>query len=146
VLFTDESRFPLTHRDGCQRVWRLHGEQYILNVVQEGEKFEQGSVMVWGGISIDGRMDLVVRDNLTAARYIELILLQHVLIAAYSVRPKFLLMHDNARAHVACISRAVLQELHIQDMEWPAVSPNPNPIHHVWDRVNRSVHGHPVSP
>ena len=117
MLFTDESRFPLTHRDGCQRVWRLHGEQYILNVVQEGEKFEQGSVMVWGGISIDGRMDLVVRDNLTAARYIELILLQHVLIAAYGVGPEFELMHDNARTHAARIIRAVLRELDIQEME-----------------------------
>jgi hypothetical protein len=42
--------------------------------------------MVWGGISIDGRMDLVVvHGNLTAVGYIEQILLQHVLIAAYGV-------------------------------------------------------------
>ena len=79
------------------------------NVVQEGDRFGQGSVMVQSGISIDGRMDLViVRDNLTAAKYIEQILLQHVLVAAYSVGPEFVLMHDNVRAHVARITRAVL--------------------------------------
>ena len=77
------------------------------NVVQEGDRFGQGSVMVWGGISIDGHTDLViVRGNLTAAGYIEQILLQHVLVAAYGVSPEFVLMHDNARAHVVRITRA----------------------------------------
>ena len=59
-----------------------------------------------------GRTDLVVvRGNLTAAGHIEQILRQHVLVAAYGVGPQFVLMHDNARAHVACITRVVLQEL-----------------------------------
>ena len=72
------------------------------NVVQEGNRFGQGSVMVWGGISIDGHTDLVVvRDNLTAEGDMEQILLQHVLVAAYDVGPEFVLMHYNARAHVA---------------------------------------------
>ena len=71
MLFTDESRFPLTQRDGRQRVWRRHGEQHMPNV-QEGGRFGQGSVMVWGGININGRTDLVVVPrNLTAAEYIE---------------------------------------------------------------------------
>jgi hypothetical protein len=65
--------------------------------------------------------------------------------AAYDVGPEFVLMHDNARAHVARITRAIL-ELDIQEMEGPAVSPNLNPIKHVWDRLNRSVRGCPVPP
>jgi hypothetical protein len=77
--------------------------------VQEGDRFGQGSVMVWGGISIDGRTDLVVvRVNLTTTGYIEQILLQHILVAAYGIGPEFVLIHDNARAHVARITRAVL--------------------------------------
>ena len=36
VLFTDESRFPPTQRDGCQRIWRRRGEQYMPNV-EEGD-------------------------------------------------------------------------------------------------------------
>jgi Transposase and inactivated derivatives len=135
-----KSRFPLTQCDRRQLVWRRHGKQYMPNVVQEV------SVMMWGGISIDGYMDLIVRGNLTALGYIEQMLLQHVLVPAYSVGPEFILMHDNARAHVARITRAVLRELDIQEMEWPAVSPDLNPIEHVWDRLNRSVHGRPVPP
>ena len=57
-------------------------------------------MMVWGGISIDGNTDLViVHGNLTTAGYIEQILLQHVLVAAYGVGPEFVLMDNNARAH-----------------------------------------------
>ena len=46
------------------------------NIIQEGKRFEQGSVMVWGDISIEGHTDLVViYGNLTAADYINQILL-----------------------------------------------------------------------
>ena len=46
--------------------------------------------MVWSDISIDDRKDLVVfHSNLTAAGYIEQILLQHVWVAAQGVGPKF---------------------------------------------------------
>ena len=63
--------------------------------------------MVWH--SIDDHKDLVfVHGNLTTVGYIEQILLQHVLVAAYGVDPEFVLMHDNPRAHVARITRAVL--------------------------------------
>ena len=41
---------------------------YMPNIVQEGDRFGQGSVMVWGGICINGYKDLVViHGNLTAA-------------------------------------------------------------------------------
>jgi hypothetical protein len=134
-----------SQRDGRQHIWRCRGDQYMPNVVQEDDQFGQGSVMVWGDISIDGHMDLAVFcSNLTAAGYIEQILLQHVSVAAYGVGPEFILMHDNARAHVARITRAVLRELDIQEMEWPTVSPDLSLIEHVWDRLNRSVCGHPV--
>ena len=71
-----------------------------------------------GCISTDGRTDLVVvRGNLTAVGNIEHILLQHVLVGAYRVGPEFVLVHDNARAHVARITRAVLRELDIREMK-----------------------------
>jgi hypothetical protein len=37
LLFTEESRFPLTQRDGRERVCRRRGEQYMPYVVQEGD-------------------------------------------------------------------------------------------------------------
>ena len=51
-----------------------------------------------------------------------------MLVAAYGADPEFVLIHDNAWAHVARITRALLLELDIQEMEWPVVSPDLNPI------------------
>ena len=65
-------------------------------------------MMVWGGISVDDRTDLVVvRGNLAAAGYVEQILLQHVLVTAYVVGPEFVLKHHNAcSAHrQSCLAR-----------------------------------------
>ena len=64
------------------------------NFVQEGDQFGQVSVVVWGGISIECRTDL------TTAGFIEQILLQHVLVAAYGLGPESVLMLGNSRAHV----------------------------------------------
>ena len=50
VLFSDESRFNLSHHDGRIRVFRRRGERFADNCLRERDRFGGGSVMVWGGI------------------------------------------------------------------------------------------------
>ena len=57
VLFTDESRFTLSTCDGRERVWRRQGEHYAACNIVQHDRFGGGSVMVWGGISMEGRTD-----------------------------------------------------------------------------------------
>jgi hypothetical protein len=72
VLFTDEPRFRLTRCDGRVRVYRRPGERYTAANVQEVDRFGRGSVMVWAGISVDNRTELVVvPGRLNAMNYIE---------------------------------------------------------------------------
>jgi transposase len=132
VLLTDESRFRLTRCDGRVRVYRRPGERYRAATIQEVDRFGRVSVMVWAGISIDNRIDLIgVPGRLNAMNYIENILEDHVVPAAYGVGQNFILMQDNAKPHTAGITRNFLQERGIQVMEWPALSPDLNPIEHV---------------
>ena len=66
VLFTDESQFNLSWYDRRARVWRSTGERYqACNIVQH-DRFDSGSVMVWGGISLEGRTDLHVLNHVVA--------------------------------------------------------------------------------
>jgi len=63
------------------------------------------SVMVWGGICLGTRTELVVVNGaLNADGYIRDVLQEHVVPTNHIGEP-FLLMHDNARPHKArCVS------------------------------------------
>ena len=103
VLFTDESRYCLDFTDRRARVWRRPGERLHADNIAEHDRYGGGSVMVWGGISWDGRTYLCVlhRGTLTAQRYRDDILDVHVRPYAYAIGDPFILMDYNARPHTA---------------------------------------------
>jgi hypothetical protein len=148
IMFTDESRFALCSNDGRVRVWRRAGERFLPSTVQEVVPFGNGSVMVWGGISIDDKSDLVVIRNgaLNARRYIDEVLQTQIQPRAHAGGENFVLMQDNARPHVARIVTDYLQEQNIAIMQWPACSPDMNPIEHLWDELGRRIRNRQNAP
>ena len=130
------------------RVWRVPNERFAPVCVAEHDRFGGGSVMVWAGISAQGKTDLNVIDNgtLTALRYVNEILDVYVRPYAGAVGENFILMDDNARAHTARITDQYLEQATIVRMEWPARSPDLNPIEHAWDMLQTAVSSRPVQP
>ena len=75
-LFSDESRFNLSHHDGRIRVFRRRAECFAYNCLIERDRFGGWSVMVWGGIIGRRKTNLiVVQGNLKAQGNINQILL-----------------------------------------------------------------------
>ena len=97
---------------------------------------------------MEGRTDLYWLENgsLTAIRYRDEILEPIVRPYAGAVGPGFLLMHDNARPHVARVCRQYLEDEGIDRIEWPSRSPDLNPIEHLWDIMFQSIRRRQVAP
>ncbi|UYV81694.1 hypothetical protein LAZ67_20002009 [Cordylochernes scorpioides] len=48
-------------------------------------------------------------------------------------------MDDNSRPHRARLVNEYLQSENIRKMDWPARTPDLNPIEHVWDALGRRI-------
>ncbi|GFT25360.1 transposable element Tcb2 transposase [Trichonephila clavipes] len=129
-------------------IWRDRVSRNNPAFVRESVRFGGGGVLVYGGISIDGRTDLyIIRDGpLTARRYREEILRPIVVPYAAAIGDDFILMDDNCRPHRANLVEDFLFEEGIVRMEWPACSPDMNPINHVWDALAKRVAGRQPPP
>jgi hypothetical protein len=141
VLFTNESRFCRFSNDRSMRVYRRPGEPYVHCNIAQAVSYGKGSIKVWGGISLEGRTQLVIvnQGRLTAERYVTTILEPHVEPYASYIGENSILMNDNARPHTAQIVRQYFQEVIIVTMNWPARSAVLNPIEHLWDNMGRSL-------
>ena len=145
VMFSDESRYLLYRADGRQRVYRRNGERYRDNCLVERDRFGGGALMVWAGISYGHRTPLVFIDGpLTAQRYVDVIL--RPVVVPFVRQRNVTFQQDNARAHVARLSMAFLQQNNVNVMNWPPYSPDLSPIEHLWDVLDRRVRNRPQPP
>ncbi|GBL86859.1 hypothetical protein AVEN_96083-1 [Araneus ventricosus] len=85
---------------------------------------------------LDGRTPLHVfeRGTVTGVRYRDEILEPYVRLFRGAVGPEFILMGDRA-----LLVDEFLKSEDIRRMDWPARSPDLNPIQHVWDALRRAI-------
>ena len=145
LVFSDESEFT-TNDASCRQQWVPSGHRQSLVQRESMSKFNIPCVMVWGAIGIGWRSPLVrvekKRDEDTqrvkrmdAERYIRVCLSK---VVPQLLRHQSLFMQDGARCHTAKRVKEYLIRKGVSWIDdWPAYSPDMNPIESVWALLNR---------
>ncbi|GFU91062.1 transposable element Tcb2 transposase [Trichonephila clavipes] len=122
VLFTDESRFSLSSDSHRILIWRERKAAIIPRTSLKGI----GSV--------------------NGTRYCNEILLPYVRLFRGAMGLQFLFMDDNAPCHRPVAAEELLESEDIERMDWPARSPDLNPIERVWDFLGRRLAARTLPP
>ncbi|GFX46836.1 transposable element Tcb2 transposase [Trichonephila clavipes] len=89
--------------------------------------------------SVITNMNLYLSGRDAGRGLISLALQFHLDFIRGAMGAEFLFMHDNARPRRSNIVDECLQSEDITRMNWPAYSPDLNPIKHVWDMLGRRI-------
>ncbi|GFS86316.1 transposable element Tcb2 transposase [Trichonephila clavipes] len=148
VLFTDESRFSLSSDSHRILIWRERGSRNYPSNIIERDRYGGHGVLVWGGIMLGSRTDLHIFDagSVNGTRYCNEILLPYVRYYRGAMGLQFLFMDDNAPCQRTVAAEQLLESEDIERMDWPARSPDLNPIEHVWDLLGRRLAARTLPP
>ncbi|GFT76804.1 transposable element Tcb2 transposase [Trichonephila clavipes] len=144
----DESKFSLSSDSHRILIWRERGSRNHPSNIIERDRYGSRGFLVWGGIMLGSRTDLHIFDagSVNGTRYCNEILNPYVRLFRGAMGLQFLFMDDNAPCHRTVAAEQLLESEDIERMDWPARSPDFNPIEHVWDFLGRRLAARTLPP
>ncbi len=140
VLFSDESKFCISFGNQGPRVWRKSGEAQNPCCLKSSVKFPQ-SVTIWAAMSSAGVGPLCfLKSTVNVAIYQEI--LEHFMLPSADKLygdADFIFQQDLAPAHTAKSTKSWFNDHGVTVLDWPANSPDLNPIENLWGIVKRKM-------
>ena len=136
VIFSDEIRIE-TVSDSLKCTRISPSRRYNPDYFTRDKK--RASITVWGCMTYNGLLDLVVlQERLTGERYVKDILEKRILDYKRK-NPDMMYVHDSASPHRAKCVKDWMQEKEIQLLDWPIHSADLMPISRIWDILKAEV-------
>lgn len=156
VIFSDETSMEIGKPSRQIRVWRNTRERFNAECLVPTFKSGRRSVMVWGCFVGEIKGPLVFcdefreeKEKITAKTYLKILeahLLPFQRIVYDLSSPHLIFQQDNAPIHTAKIVTKWFEEKNIETINWPANSPDLNPIENIWRLLKDNIQKHESFP
>ena len=143
VIWTDEASFEIGKLSRQVHVWRKYHERYQWDCIVPSFKSGRSSIMVWGAITSSTKSYLVLipPDKRIAKDFVEIVYkstLEHFYYHHNNYQDP-ILMEDEAPVHRSKVPKFWRKEIGLKKLNWPANSPNLNPIENLWKQCKNRV-------
>lgn len=164
VVFSDEKKWNLDGPDGNNSYWHdLRKEPQIMSRRQQGITYANltqlvnyyrsylisykggGGLMTWGGFGTKCTTPLAFTSNRMDSREYQDVLKNNLLRKGSKLGGQgWIFQQDNAPIHRSNSTTAWLQDKNVRVMDWPARSPDLNPMENLWADMARRVYNHGI--